>query len=148
MEEDDPKPAEKSDEAAKSKNPYAKKNAVFHTFCGTPIAKARKSALCALKATVPKVPQYVKWSKNPISWDHADHPEVIPKGYYALIVNPVIDGSEFTKCLMDCGSRLNIMYIATLQKLGLSETQLNHSDTIFYGVVPGRQANSLGSITL
>jgi hypothetical protein len=40
------------------------------------------------------------------------------------------------------------MYIETLKKMNLSETQLKHSNTIFYGVVPGKQANSLGSIKL
>ena len=67
MEEDDSKPADKADEAGKSKNPFKKKKAVFHTFLGTPMAKAKKSAMRALSATVPKVPQYVKWSENPIS---------------------------------------------------------------------------------
>jgi hypothetical protein len=148
MEEDDPKPSEKSDDAGKSKNPYEKKKAVYHTFLGTPTVKAQKSAMRALNATVPKVPQYVKWSENPITWDRADHPDVIPRGFLALIVNPLIDGAEFTKCLMDGGSSLNIMYIETLHKLGLTQTQLKHSNTVFYGVVPGRKASSLGSLTL
>ena len=148
MEEDEPKQVEKPDVGGKSQNPYEKKKGVFHTFLGTPTAKAQKSALRALNATVPKVPQYVNWSEKSILWDRSDHPEVIPRGYYAMIVNPLIDGIEFTKCLMDGGSSLNIMYIETLQKFGLSETQIKHSNAIFYGVVPGRQATSLGSITL
>jgi hypothetical protein len=49
---------------------------------------------------------------------------------------------------MDGGSNLNIMYVETLTKLVLTKTQLRHSAVTFYGVVPGRQANSLGSITL
>ena len=148
MDEDEPKPSEKSDDAGKSKNPFQQKKAVFHTFLATPSVKAQKSAMRALNATVPKVPQYVKWSENPITWDRQDHPDVIPRGFLALVVNPMIDGYEFTKCLMDGGSSLNIMYIATLEKLGLTTTQLNHSSTIFYGVVPGRKAASLGSIKL
>jgi hypothetical protein len=43
---------------------------------------------------------------------------------------------------------LNIMYVETLTKLGLTKTQLRHSAVTFYGVVFGRQAKSLGSITL
>jgi hypothetical protein len=38
--------------------------------------------------------------------------------------------------------------VETLTKLGLTKTQLRHSAVTFYGVVPGRQAKSLGSITL
>jgi hypothetical protein len=49
---------------------------------------------------------------------------------------------------MDGGSSLNIMYEETLTKLGLTKTQLRHSAITFYGVVPGHQAKSLGSITL
>jgi hypothetical protein len=44
------------------------------------------------------------------------------EGYYAMVVNPLIQGFEFTKCLMDGGSSLNIMYAETLTKLGLTKT--------------------------
>jgi hypothetical protein len=65
-----------------------------------------------------------------------------------MVVNPLIQGYEFSKCLMDGGNSLNIMYVETLTKLGLTKTQLRHSAITFYGVVPSRQAKSLGSITL
>ena len=112
----------------KSKNPFEKKSVAsfmvgtFHTFLGTPSTKAKKSAWRALNATVPKVPQYVKWSEKPVTWDRKDHPDVVPKEHYALVVNPLIDGYEFTKCLMDGGSSLNIMYVETLMKMNLTET--------------------------
>jgi hypothetical protein len=50
-----------------------------------------------------------------------------------MVVNPLIQGYEFSKCLMDGGSSLNIMVV---------------NPVTFYGVVPSRQAKSLGSITL
>jgi hypothetical protein len=84
----------------------------------------------------------------PVQWSRNNHPEHIPDGYYAMVVNPLIQGYEFSKCLMDAGSSLNIMYVETLTKLGLTKTQLRHSAVTFYGVVHGRQAKSLGSITL
>jgi hypothetical protein len=65
-----------------------------------------------------------------------------------MIVNPLIQGYEFSKCLMDGGSSLNIIYMETLTKLGLTKTQLRHSVGTFHGVVPSRQAKYLGSITL
>jgi hypothetical protein len=102
----------------------------------------------SLNTTVPKVRQYVRWSEVPVHWSRDDHLEHIPDGYYAMVVCPVIQGYEFSKCLMDGGSSLNIMYVETLTKLGLTKTQLRHSAVTFYGVVPGRQAKSLGSITL
>ena len=79
MEEDEPKQVEKPDAGGKSQNPYEKKKRVFHTFLGTPTAKAQKSFLRALNATVPKVPQYGKWSEKSILWDRSDHPEVVPR---------------------------------------------------------------------
>ena len=60
MEEDDPKPDPKPDAGGKSKNPFEKKSSgIFHTFLGTSTTKAKRTALHALNATVPKVPQYV-----------------------------------------------------------------------------------------
>ncbi|KAK1642432.1 hypothetical protein QYE76_060237 [Lolium multiflorum] len=89
-------------------SPFVKKSGAYHTFLGTPTVRANKSALRILNATVPAVPQYVKWSE--IS--------------------------------------LNIMYLETLEKMNLTKEQLKHSTTEFHGVVPGKKANSLGSITL
>ena len=122
MEEDtEPKPAKKTEGEGKSDNPYEKKHGVFHTFLGTPSPKAQKSILRALNATVPAVPQYLKWSEVPIIWDRVDHPDSIPSiGNYALIVNPLVHGYELTKCLMDGGSSINILYIETLKKMHLS----------------------------
>jgi hypothetical protein len=121
-------------------NPYKNtKKGAFHTFLGPPTAKAQRAAMRSLNATVPKVRQYVRWSEVPVQWSYEDHPEHIPDGYYAMVVNPLIQGYEFSKCLM---------YAETLTKLGLTKTQLRHSDVTFYGVVPGCQAESLRSITL
>jgi hypothetical protein len=76
---------------------------------------------------------------TPVQWSRDNHQEHISEGYYAMVVNPLIQGYEFARCLMDVGSRLNIMYVKTLTKLGLSKTQLRHSAVSFYGVVPGYQ---------
>jgi hypothetical protein len=81
----------------------------------------------SLNATVLKIRQYVRWSEVPVHWSRDDHPELIPDGYYAMVICPVIHGYEFSKCLMDGGSSLNIMYMETLTKLGLTKTQLRHS---------------------
>ena len=49
---------------------------------------------------------------------------------------------------MDGGSSINILYLETLKRMHLSETQLIKSDVKFHGIVPGRQANSMGMIVL
>ncbi|KAK1699018.1 hypothetical protein QYE76_015715 [Lolium multiflorum] len=91
---------------------------------------------------------YVRWSEVPCTFDREDHPAIVPKEYYALVVSPRIDGYDFSKCLMDGGASLNIMYLETLERMNLTKEQLKHSNTEFHGVVPGKKANSLGSITL
>jgi hypothetical protein len=149
MDEDPaPKPTEKAEGGAGKGNPIKDKKGAFHTFLGPPTAKAQRAAMRSLNATVPKICQYIRWSKVPVHWSCNDHPEHIPDGYYAMVVCLVIHGYEFSKCLMDGGSSLNIMYVETLTKHGLTKTQLRHSAVTFYGVVPGRQAKSLGFITL
>ncbi|KAK1660311.1 hypothetical protein QYE76_048470 [Lolium multiflorum] len=89
-----------------------------------------------------------RWSEVPCTFDREDHPAIVPKEYYALVVSPRIDGYDFSKCLMDGGASLNIMYLETLERMNLTKEQLKHSNTEFHGVVPGKKANSLGSITL
>jgi hypothetical protein len=49
---------------------------------------------------------------------------------------------------MDGGASLNIMYLETLERNNLTKEQLKHSTTDFHGVVPGKKANSLGSMKL
>ena len=148
MDEDDNSPDPKAGSAGKS-NPFEKKSVgAYHTFLGTPTVRATKSATRILNATVPAVPQYVRWSEVPCTFDREDHPAIVPKEYYALVVSPRIDGYDFSKCLMDGGASLNIMYLETLERMNLTKEQLKHSTTEFHGVVPGKKANSLGSITL
>jgi hypothetical protein len=86
-----PKPAEKAEGGAGTGNPYkSTKKGAFHTFLGPPMAKAQQAAMRSLNATVPKVRQYVRWSEIPVQWSCDDHPEHIPDGYYAMVVNPLI----------------------------------------------------------
>ena len=148
MDEDDNSPDPKAGSAGKS-NPFEKKSVgAYHTFLGTPTVRAAKSATRILNATVPAVPQYVRWSEVPCTFNREDHPTIVPKECYALVVSPRIDGYDFSKCLMDGGASLNIMYLETLERMNLTKEQLKHSNTEFHGVVPGKKANSLGSITL
>src|SRR3954471_16300494 len=99
MDEDiDPKHAAKSDD--KGKDPFAKKAPVYHTFLGTPTSRQQKSSLRILMATLPPVPQYLCWSEVSITWNRKDHQDLIPtENQYAMVINPLIDGNEFTKCM-------------------------------------------------
>jgi hypothetical protein len=49
---------------------------------------------------------------------------------------------------MDGGSGLNIMYVETLDAMGIHRTQLYPSGVPFHGIVPGKRALPLGQINL
>ena len=98
MDEDDAPQESKSGAAAKPGNPFGKKGAgLFHIFLGTPTVRAKKTALMTLNAMVPAVPQYVKWSKNPCTFDRDDHPPIVLKECYAQVVQARIDGYDFSR---------------------------------------------------
>src|SRR3954471_9550580 len=124
MDEDvDPKHADKGD--GKGKNPFEKKDAFYHTFLGTPTIRQQKTSMRILMATLPPVPQYLRWLEIPITWDRKDHPDLNPtENQYAMVINPQIDGNEFTKCMVDSRSSINIMYLDTLHKINLTEANL------------------------
>ncbi|KAK1612387.1 hypothetical protein QYE76_036060 [Lolium multiflorum] len=87
MDEDDNSPDPKAGSAGKS-NPFDKKSVgAYHTFLGTPTVRASKSATRILNAIVPAVPQYVRWSEIPCTFDRKDHPAIVPKECYALVAN-------------------------------------------------------------
>jgi hypothetical protein len=51
----------------------------------------------SLNATMPKIRQYIRWFEVPVQWIYEDHPEHITDGYYAKVVNRLIQGYEFSK---------------------------------------------------
>src|SRR3954462_12843654 len=97
-----------------------------------------------LMATLPPVPHFLCWSEsNYLGQEGSPRPH--PYGeHYAMVINPLINGNEFTKCMVDSGSSINIMYLDTLKKMNLTGANLRRTNTIFHGVVPGREARSLG----
>ena len=49
---------------------------------------------------------------------------------------------------MDGGSSINILYYETFSRMGLKESQLQPTSTIFHGIVPGKSARPEGKIKL
>src|SRR3954462_14122758 len=49
---------------------------------------------------------------------------------------------------MDGGSNINILYYETFLGMGLTQKQLQHSNTVFHGIVPGKSARPIGKIYL
>ncbi|KAM3240946.1 hypothetical protein ACQJBY_054156 [Aegilops geniculata] len=84
-----------------------------------------------------------------ITFDHLDYSRSIRNaGWTALILDPIIDGLQFTQVLMDGGSDLNLLYPDTIRKLGIDPTKIDHSRTSFKGVTPGPYAKCTGSLLL
>src|SRR4051812_15148659 len=53
----------------------------------------------------------------------------------AILAAP-LHSCKITRTLIDGGSAINILYRDTLIKLGISESELEPSRTIFHGIVP------------
>ena len=52
------------------------------------------------------------------------------------------------KVLMDGGSSINILYYETFCRMSLTQKQLQPSNTVFHGIVPGKSARPIGKIYL
>ena len=86
------------------------------------------------------VPQYLSWSSTPITFDREDHPDkVVAPSIYPLVVDPIIVNTRLSKVLMDGGGSLNIIYLETLDLLGVNRTQLQPSAGGFHASCQGRK---------
>ena len=65
-----------------------------------------------------------------------------------MILDPIIDGLQFSQVLMDGSSDLNLLYQDTIRKMGIYPTKIRHSNTSFKGVMPGLYAHCTGSLLL
>jgi hypothetical protein len=72
-------------------------------------------------AVSPATPEYLKWSKIPITFDGSNHPDFVLKpGQYPLIVCPIVKDVKLNQVLIDGGSSLNILFLKTFDQMGLS----------------------------
>ena len=65
-----------------------------------------------------------------------------------MVLDPIIDGFHLTRVLMDGGSSLNLLYQDTVRKMGIDPSRIKPTKTTFKGVIPGVEANYIGSVTL
>jgi hypothetical protein len=76
----------------------------------------RKQKVIAREVLVvrPATPEYLRWSKIPITFDRGDHLDFIPKpGRYPLIVCPIVKDVKLKRVLVDGGSSLNLLFLKT-----------------------------------
>lgn len=106
-----------------------------------------------VNAVIPKVPQFMHWSKRPITWSRDDHPAVMPlPGAYAMVLDSTFSterqACRFSRILIDGGSNINILYRETMEKLGIKGKQLQPSRTMFHGIVLGLSCSPIGKIKI
>ena len=80
------------------------------------------------------------WTDTPITFGEADQPITRPgRTPAALVLNPIVDGFRLQKVLMDGGSGLNLIYEDTLEKMQFDRSRIEHSNTTFRGIIPGKE---------
>ena len=73
----------------------------------------------------PAMPTYLWWSDAAIIFDRGDHPNSVPQpGRCALVVDPIVGTKRLTRVLVDGGSGLNILYVDTLDTMGIDRGRL------------------------
>ena len=93
----------------------------------------------------PSMPTFLWWLESTITFDRTDHPESVPQpGRYPLVVDPIIGTKHVTKVLMDGGNGLNILYIETLDAMGIDRVCVRSIGAPFHGIMPRKQAMPLG----
>jgi hypothetical protein len=94
-------------------------------------------------------PSYLKWSKVPITFDRKDYPDdVLQLESYPLVVAPQFKYRSLHKVLMDGESGINVLYMSTLDEMGILRSALRPSTAPFHGVIPRIEALLLGKIDL
>ncbi len=118
---------------------------VFETFASN---NRRKRAFCDL-AEVCQVAAINPWNDTVITFNASDEPKFrTVRALAALVLNPIVDGFRLTKVLMDGGSRLNLIYEDTLDKMEIDRSRIEQSSTTFWGIIPSREARCTGKIML
>jgi hypothetical protein len=100
-------------------------------------------------AAEPAMPAFLRWLRSPITFDRSNHLDSIPHlGRYPLVIDPIISKKCLNMVLMDGGSGLNIMYIETLDAMGVDRARVWPTGAPFHDIVPRKQAKPLGQINL
>jgi hypothetical protein len=100
-------------------------------------------------AIKPANPKYLRWSEVPITFDHNDHLDFIPKpGWYPLVIYPIVKDVKLNRVLVDGGSSLTLHFLKTFDQMALSRSLLHTSRAPFHGIVPGAAAMPIGQISL
>ncbi|KAE8805512.1 hypothetical protein D1007_18438 [Hordeum vulgare] len=81
------------------------------------------------------------FSEKPVTCSKEDHPVVmLNSNSYVIILDPTFASKNLTVCflrgLVDGDSNINILSCDTLSKLGLKDSHLQPTRTVFHGIMP------------
>lgn len=84
--------------------------------------KSNKKVEChEVFSAEPTSPSFLSWAEASNNFDRFDHPNHVPgPGWYLLVVNLIIVKKRLTKMLIDRGNDLNILYVETLNMMGIN----------------------------
>jgi hypothetical protein len=92
----------------------------------------------------------MNWSEKAITWGCEDHPPIMPSpGGYAMVLDPTFVSDkltcQFSRVLINAGSIINLLYRDTMEKLGITEAQLQTSRTASCQATPALPSGRSGS---
>jgi hypothetical protein len=91
---------------------------------------------------------YLDWYSRAITFDRDDHSDYVPNpGRYPLIVDPIINNTKLSKVIMDGGNSLNIIYVETLDLMGIGRSQVRARAASFHGITPAEEFTPSGRST-
>ena len=74
-----------------------------------------------------------------ITFDRKNHSDHIPQpGRFPLVIDPIISKKRLIKVLMDGGSGLNILYVETLDAMGIDRSCVRSTGAPFHGIMLGK----------
>jgi hypothetical protein len=144
-------PSHDNDDGARAMFP-GEDSAVHMIFGGSPARPSRRREKLirreVLNADIARL-SYLKWLEVLITFNRKDHLDNVPQpGSYPLVVAPLFKSRRMHKVLMDGGSGINVLYVSTLDEMGIPRSALRLSMAPFHGVVPRIEALPLGQIDL
>jgi hypothetical protein len=97
----------------------------------------------------PATTEYLRWSKQTVGFNRADHPRKVPRlGHTSMVLKAQIRGYDVGRVFMNAGSGINLIYARTLKAMNISLEWLEPTDCSFHGIVPGSASYPLGKIEL
>lgn len=90
----------------------------------------------------PPVPGLVD---SAIYFNQSDHSNYVPQPVKAtLVLDPIIGGCHLSKVLLDGSSSINMLYLKTMEKMGIPPSCLRLTSPTFQGIVLVKEAQPMG----